>query len=219
MQNRLPLVSVVIPMYKSKPYINACINSVLKINYPCYEILVIVDGDDTDTYYQVVSKFKNKKLKVFLSKKRLWLAGARSLGFKKSKGKYVALLDHDVEVASDWLDEHIAILEEDKSVVATQGKTLDINQRKIIQTTAIRLYKQFMWVKCVGFGEEDKGQYVSKEYSLAGATNVVFRKSVVAKFGFYDEKLRFNIDDLDLAIRLWGSGYKTVTATRSIIYH
>lgn len=214
------LVSVVIPLFKSERYIDTCLESVLKTSYPNFEILCLIDGNDRDLKKRIELGYKDRRIKIFLFRKRLWLGGIRAKGFKLARGKYVAFLDHDVEVDKNWLKNHVDMLESDASIVATQGKNLDINKKNIIGNVSIKFVPQLCWVICEGFGSNKNAKkFNNPSYSLAGATNVVFRKSIVKKIGYHDEKFKFNIDDLDLAIRLWVGGMKTLSCPKAVVYH
>jgi GT2 family glycosyltransferase len=218
-KNKLPLVSIVIPLYGSLPYYKKCLDSVLKTRYPFIEVLLI-DDLSVDGAPELINKqYKDKRLKLVRLKKKGYVSGARTEGAKLARGKYVAFLDHDVEVDKNWIAEHIKILETDDNIGATQGKILDFRKRKYLQTVAILLIKQLGWVIGYGLGQKDTGKFDNKKYSLAGATNVVYRKSVFKKIGYFDQMFRFNVDDLDLAMRTWIAGYKTLTVPKAIIYH
>ena len=41
---RLPLLSVVVPVYNVEPYLNTCIRSIAEQTYPNLEILLVDDG-------------------------------------------------------------------------------------------------------------------------------------------------------------------------------
>lgn len=88
------LVSVVIPYFKDEINIRKSVSSVLKQSYKNIEI-IIIDDENSNKSKTILSSFKSKKIKIYRTKKNLGAAGARNLGIKKSKGKFIAFLDSD----------------------------------------------------------------------------------------------------------------------------
>lgn len=43
-QNRLPLVSIIVPAYNVAPYIEECVQSLLEQSYKNIEIIIVNDG-------------------------------------------------------------------------------------------------------------------------------------------------------------------------------
>ena len=80
-------VSINIPTYNSEETIKLCLDSIEKQTYKNIEI-IIVDGGSKDGTLSIA---KNYGAKVFVYRKAL--LGARDLGVRKSKGKYVLFLD------------------------------------------------------------------------------------------------------------------------------
>ena len=58
----MDLVSVVIPYFKKREYINKCIQSVLRQNYKNFEIIIIYDDQDYSdlSYLKSIAKKKQK---------------------------------------------------------------------------------------------------------------------------------------------------------------
>ncbi|EGP5645247.1 glycosyltransferase family 2 protein, partial [Enterococcus faecium] len=90
MKNNI-LVSVIIPFYNQKFWLEQAVDSVLKQTHQFFEIIVVNDGslesiEDIDN--------KDKRIRV-IEKKNGGPASARNLGMKLSNGKYIAFLDSD----------------------------------------------------------------------------------------------------------------------------
>lgn len=92
-----PLVSVVIPLYNKKQYIQRAIDSVLRQSYANFEIVVIDDGS-TDSSPEIVRSIADPRICLFVQQN----AGegmTRDRGIREASGEYIALLDADDE----WL--------------------------------------------------------------------------------------------------------------------
>lgn len=92
----MDLISVIIPYYNKKNYIQKALTSVKKQSYKNLEILLIFDGGNFQDlgYIKKIIK-KDKRIKLIINKKNLGAGYSRNLGIKKSKGDYIAFLDSD----------------------------------------------------------------------------------------------------------------------------
>ena len=70
MKNVTPLVSIIVPAYKTEKYIGKCINSLLKQTYKNIEIIVINDCSPDDLLTVVLRlQKKDSRIRLFLIKK------------------------------------------------------------------------------------------------------------------------------------------------------
>lgn len=94
-------VTVIVPAYNCEKTIVRCIKSLLKQSYSNYEILVINDGSRDNTL-EKLRQFKNRIRVISYSDNR-GVSVARNLGIKYSKSKYLAFVDSDDYVNTDFL--------------------------------------------------------------------------------------------------------------------
>ena len=52
-----PLVSIIVPVYNVKPYLNRCVDSLLGQSYQNMELLLVDDGSTDDTAQVVIDAF------------------------------------------------------------------------------------------------------------------------------------------------------------------
>lgn len=92
-------VSVIIPVYNVKPYLERCIHSVLEQTYKDLEIIMVDDGS-TDGSGELADSLKSLSPCIqVLHQKNQGLSGARNTGIRNASGEYVVFLDSDDE----WL--------------------------------------------------------------------------------------------------------------------
>ena len=87
------LISVIMPAYKSAETIKKSIESVLSQSYKNLELIVVIDGEEDNTY-EVAAAIKDERLKVY-KKENGGVVGAYCYGIRKAKGKYIAFCDSD----------------------------------------------------------------------------------------------------------------------------
>ena len=112
-----PVISVVIPFYNDKEYIEQSVNSVLNQTFPYFEILIIDDGSkDEESLIKLDEIAKtDKRIKVF-HKENEGLSATRDYGASKSidTAKYLMFLDSDDLLEVTFLETAYWTLETNK---------------------------------------------------------------------------------------------------------
>lgn len=97
------LVSVIVPVYNVRKYLEECVNSILNQDYQNIEIVLVDDGS-TDGSSELCDhiKLKDERISVY-HKKNGGLSDARNFGIKKSKGNIIVFTDSDDVVCSNMI--------------------------------------------------------------------------------------------------------------------
>lgn len=96
-KNKIPIVSIIIPLYNDKDFILETLRRVEKVKIPGFKKeIIVVDDYSTDGGRELIKKFKHK-YKIILHKKNTGVGGALITGAKAATGKYLARLDDDLE--------------------------------------------------------------------------------------------------------------------------
>lgn len=106
--NMLPLVSVIIPVYNNKEWLEIAVKSVIRQNYTNWELIVIDDGST-----EVLSDLEclnNEKI-TYIRNENNGVAFSRNYGMKLAKGKYIAFLDSDDFWDEQKLQEQVNAME------------------------------------------------------------------------------------------------------------
>ena len=97
---RYPRVSVVVASYNGERTLKACLDSLERLNYPDYEVILVDDGSADETR-QIALAHPN--VRYFRHEKNLGLSIARNTGIAASNGEIVAFTDSDCRADEDWL--------------------------------------------------------------------------------------------------------------------
>ena len=108
-KDKMPLVSIIIPVYNGENYVCEAIDSALNQTYENVEILVINDGSIDDTE-ELCKKYENKIR--YYKKKNGGVASALNLGIEKMNGTYFSWLSHDDLYAPRKIEEEIQRINE-----------------------------------------------------------------------------------------------------------
>lgn len=97
-------ITVVIPVYNGKKYLEKCVESLQMNNYNDYELLLIDDGstDGTSELCDTLAS-KDNHIKVF-HLKNAGCSAARNFGVQRAEGKYILFVDQDDYVSSNYLE-------------------------------------------------------------------------------------------------------------------
>lgn len=186
LQDKIPLVSVVIPCYNYGQYVGETVKSALGSTYPNIEVVIVNDGS-TDRHTLEVLKELAKTCTV-IHQPNMGLPAARNAGINASRGKYVLPLDADDLIAGTLIEIGVWLLEEHPEysyiysgvrLFGTQNYTWDI--------PPYNFYELLM-------------------HNIIPATSLL-RKNAWAAVNGYDENMRAGYEDWDFWIRLGRSGH------------
>ena len=89
------LISIVVPVYNVRQYIEKCIDSIINQTYKNLEIILVDDGS-TDGSGELCDELKKLdfRIKVY-HKENGGLSDARNYGVDRAKGMYIGFVDSD----------------------------------------------------------------------------------------------------------------------------
>lgn len=95
----MPLISVIVPVYKAEAYLERCVNSICNQTYRNLEIILVDDGSP-DRCGEMCDAFAkmDSRIRVF-HKQNGGQSSARNLGLDNMTGQYVGFVDSD-----DWVE-------------------------------------------------------------------------------------------------------------------
>jgi glycosyltransferase involved in cell wall biosynthesis len=186
-----PKVSVIVPAYNISSYIKDALVSLEEQSFRDFEVLIVDDGSSDDTVERVKPFCQRDDRFRLLQKENGGLSSARNYGMRHASGEYIALLDGDDLYKQDKLANHVNRLDRQPEVGVVYSASQAI--RDDGGTTLIRL----------------SGRPVSRDPLLAllcknfvgHGSNAVFRRSLVAEVGEFDETLPSS-EDLDYWLRI-----------------
>jgi O-antigen biosynthesis protein len=94
-----PQVSIVVASYNGARTLKACLDSLVRLNYPNYEIILVDDGS-TDSTQEIAALYKTIR---YLHQTNHGLSVARNTGIDASAGEIIAFTDSDCRADEDWL--------------------------------------------------------------------------------------------------------------------
>ena len=110
--DRFPVVSVLMPVYKTAPYLREAMDSMLSQTFADFELIVLNDcsPDDAD---EILDAYDDPRIVRYKGEKNAGLSNVLNAGIEMAKGKYIARMDSDdislpnrLQVQVDYLEAH-----------------------------------------------------------------------------------------------------------------
>lgn len=200
----LPRVSVVVPAWNAAPMLEACLQSLNRLDYPDYEIIVVDDGS-TDETPNLVKRFP--RVRYIRHDRNLGLGTARNTGIAAATGEIVAFTDADCVVDEHWLTYLVKELVSG-DYVCVGGPNLPPLVDDYV-ATAVRF-------------APGNPRHVMLSHTVAEhvpGCNMAFYKWVFDRVGGFDPVFTRAGDDVDICWRVQDAGYKIGFAPAAVVWH
>lgn len=198
-ENSLPMISLVVPAFNEGVVIEAAIRSLLLLDYPNYEILVIDDGSTDDTYEKalgVAREAHNIPVRV-VTKRNAGKAEALNTGMSLARGEFILNMDGDSKLSTNTLRVCIRHFDDPK-IGAVAGNVKVINRENIWSRIQALEYVE-------GLAMARKAQSFLRAVNIIPGPLGMFRKSVLQQVGGYDHDTF--AEDCDLTLKLLMQGW------------
>ncbi|MEM9966712.1 MAG: glycosyltransferase [Pseudomonadota bacterium] len=212
-----PDVSIVMPAHNkiAVTYLALC-SLLLAHNDASFEVIVIDDAsiDETARLEEIVSG-----ITVLHQRTPQRFIRACNLGAARARGRYIALLNNDVEVTVGWLDELIAAFSRFKNVGLVGSKLLYPNGQ-LQEAGGIVWGSGNPWNYGKGHNpNEPRFSYARQADYLSGAALLLPMKVWERVGGLSNEMEPMYFEDTDLAFKVRAEGFTTWFIPSSVVYH
>jgi len=199
-----PLISIITPVYNpDEKWLRSCIESVLKQSYDNWELCLADDCSTKPHVKKVLNEYskKDKRIKVVFRSKNGHISRASNSALKIATGEYVALLDHDDDLAPHALFKVVETLNNDKNLdfIYSDEDKIELDGRHVDP-----------------FFKPDWSPELLTSFMYTGHFSV-YRKNIVDKIGGFRSKYNYS-QDYDLALRI-SEKTEMIFHIPEILYH
>lgn len=121
------LISVIVPVYNTAEYLDACIESIVFQTYKNLEIILIDDGS-TDLSGEKCDEWKGRdKRIVVVHQRNKGLSEARNTGIDKCNGRWLTFIDSDDVISSEYV-RHLYEIAKEYNVMTVQCERGDLQK-------------------------------------------------------------------------------------------
>ncbi len=197
-----PRVSVVVCSYNGAATLEECLQSLERVEYPNYEVIVVDDGS-TDNTREILGRFPAVRA---IHQANSGLSTARNVGLQAATGAIVAYTDSDCFVDGDWLSQLVDQLER-SGAAAVGGPNLSPDDGRIAACVAASPGQPTHVLESDQVAEHIPG------------CNMAFRREALEAIGGFDAQFRTAGDDVDVCWRLHQAGSWITFAPAAFVWH
>lgn len=132
MDNKIPKVSVLLPVYNCEKYINESVDSILNQTFTDFE-LIIIDDKSTDNTLNLIKKYNDNRIIVFEKNQNSGYTNSLNYGISIAKGEFIARMDADDISLPTRFEEQIEFLESNPEFILCGSWLQVIGTSRIIK--------------------------------------------------------------------------------------
>lgn len=201
-----PLVSIVVLNYNGQLYLEKCLKSLEKLNYPNFEV-ILVDNASTDGSVDYVQSYF-PWVRVIKNRKNFGYAKGNNIGIAYAKGEFIVLLNMDTYVCANWLSKLIESVQTDLKIGACGGKFYDYYKKRPVN---VHRYCRI---------DKNKRPYdIPQEVATLYGAGILVRRKVFENIGLFDSTYFMYFEEIDLCWRMRLAGFRCVYVPDAIVYH
>ena len=201
---RVPRVSVVVASYNGARTLEACLDSLERLNYPDYEIILVDDGS-TDETPRIAAG--HPAVRCVRHPTNRGLSAACNSGIAAATGEIVAFLDADCRADPDWLYYLVGELL-NSAFVGMGGPNLLPLDDSLVAAAVM-----------AAPGGPAHVMLTDRQAEHLPGCNMAFYKWALEEVGGFDPLFRRAGDDVDLCWRLQQAGYKLGFSPAATVWH
>ena len=207
-RQKVPFVTVQLPVYNEKYVVDRLVNAVANLNYPrdCFEVQVLDDStDETQEIAQnAVDRASLRGLDIHYlhrNNREGFKAGALAEGLMKARGELIAIFDADFVPPSDFLS-RVLVPFHDPRVGMVQGRWGHLNRDYSLLTRVQAMFLDAHFI--LEHGARNRGGLF---FNFNGTAGVWRREAIDSSGGWQYDTLT---EDLDLSYRAQLAGWRFV---------
>ena len=208
-------ISVVIPNYNGNDLLRDNLPSVFQalIKTGFTHEVIVSDGASSESPKSILDKFFPSVV-LLINNRNLGFGQNVNKAVKAAKFEVVLILNSDMKIDEDYFEHQISIFKK-KDTFCVGGKIIDESTQDI--EAGWRPYIRHGKIRWEPFNPLDN--LPIKTFYVCGG-NALVSKNIFLKLGGYLKVYKpFYLEDVDLSIRAWRSGYKCYYSPNSICFH
>ncbi len=215
-----PLVTVIVLNWNGKELLKDCLESLEKVEYPDYNVLVVDNGSNDGSVSYVQTEFPDVELLILDQNYGYAKGNNRGFEYAKSSGaEFVIILNNDTIVDADFIEPLLNPFK-DESIGQTVPKIYYADEKEKIWYAGGKINYWTGFITHEGIREVDAEKF-NKIKITDYATGCCFcmRVNDFSNFNGFDESFSMYGEDADLSMRVQNNGLKVLFVPDSKIYH
>jgi N-acetylglucosaminyl-diphospho-decaprenol L-rhamnosyltransferase len=211
-----PLVTVVIVNYNSGACLARCIAALARQSWREFDVL-IVDNGSADESLHALDELPASWQAIRLGY-NAGFAAANNLALRRTEAPWVALLNPDAFPETDWLEQLLAGTERYPDAAAFGSLQIDAARPDRLDGAGDACHVSGIYWRG-GSGQSIARQRGEGEVTSVCAAAALYRREAVLAQGGFDEDFFCYGEDVDLGLRLWRAGYRSIQLADAAVRH
>ncbi|MEQ2836501.1 glycosyltransferase family 2 protein [Dorea formicigenerans] len=209
-------VTIVIPNYNGKHFMEPCLSSLSKQTYKNFHILVVDNASSDGSIEYMEENYPD--IELIKLQKNYGFSKAVNIGIQHSRTPYVILLNNDTTVDTRYVEEMVKAIEKSPKIFSVSSKMIQMYHPELIDSAG-DLYTLLGWGVCRGCGRPVSNYTKYDEIFTACAGAAIYRRSVFDEIGYFDENHFAYLEDIDIGYRARIYGYYNMYCPTALVYH
>jgi GT2 family glycosyltransferase len=207
-------VTVIVPVWNGRALVERLMGSLRAQTHAAAEILIVDNGSEDGAPHAAEAL----GARVVRMGTNAGFARAVNVGIQECKTGWLAIVNSDVELASDWIERLLEVARR-PGVWFAAGKVLDARERDRIDGTYDALCRGGCAWR-IGHGREDGPEFSDGcEIRFAPGTASLFRTETFSGAGLLDEAFESYLEDVEFGLRCASLGYTGRYVPEAVAYH
>lgn len=168
----MPKLSIIVPVYNVRQYLDQCIQSILDQSFKDFELILVDDGS-TDGSGDICDNYKEKDTRIIvIHKKNGGLSSARNVGIKVARGAFLGFVDSDDWIEPEMFEQMLICADNnDADIIVCRLQMVSENGGTIVEVTG--------YDECLTMNRWMATQEILKDDLMRSyAVNKIYRKSL-----------------------------------------
>ena len=217
MTETAPRLSVIIPNWNGARHLPECLESLRRQSHEDYEAVLVDNGSTDDSLSLVERDFP--WVRIVRNHDNLGFSAAVNAGIRTTNSEYVVLLNNDTRASEDWLEQLVSAMDAMPEASFAACRMLRYDPPHRIDSAGDRFSLLRGGGVNIGAGEpaENHDQPAWVFGACAGAA--LYRRSLFADIGLFDEDFFLVFEDVDLSLRARVAGHRCLYVPEAVVYH
>lgn len=216
-------VSVVIPNYNGKEYLDKCISSLMVQDFNQFEIIVVDDCSADQAFDLCKEKYENSgsatvSVKFIKRPVNGGFCACVNDGIVNADGQYVLLLNNDTEADISMVGNLYKAICSSNRVFSVGAKMIQLHNKELLDDAG-DLYCILGWAFSPA-KDKSVSKYSKKArvFACCGGC-AIYRRDILLKLGMFDDNHFAYLEDIDIGYRAKLHGYINMYEPSAVVYH
>ncbi len=215
-------LSVIIPNYNGKQYLEACVDSLFKQSVRSFEVIIVDDASTDDSAESLKEKYPENAglplVRYLKHETNKGFAASVNDGIVAVDSEYVLLLNNDTVADPGFVEAMWREIRRSGDIFSVSAKMLNMHEPSKMDDAG-DYFCALGWAFSDA-RDKDASKYNRRRevFSACGGA-AIYRKDVLQKIGGFDEAHFAYLEDVDLGYRAKLQGYRNIYSPKAAVLH